>query len=351
MRADIDIKTEEEMQNKTYKNLIDKIQNTSFTEKDVLLNFFMPIYKLSGNSTIYKNFKSNGNKLIIENEYGKVEIRNRILTEFHLKIFDAIVFCGTASILKDKRVGIFYEESDVLEYLHMKNNTTKFREIVKQIADARYYIDVEDYSYSIGIIDKYYKKNETANSKNLIILDPDYVKSQKLNFGVNYKMIHDRISNIKYHTIPSIVRYIMLKNKSSNTRRYELTEILTNIGFPVSSKSSMKEIKQNLKNYSEELRNNFGIIYNSKNKTFDYAKMQQIEFVNFEPEKELRKLNGKTFIYKSKHYKIISIDGESGNWIINTDSGELNFSLFYDDLIEYIKKNLAEEGSQSLLDI
>ena len=63
-----------------YNSLLSKIQNTSYTEKDVILNFFMPIYKLSGNSTIYKEFKANGHKLIIENEYGKIEIRNRILT-------------------------------------------------------------------------------------------------------------------------------------------------------------------------------------------------------------------------------------------------------------------------------
>lgn len=331
------------MNKKTYTNLLDKIQNTSFTEKDIVLNFFMPIYKLSGNSTIQKTFKANDNKLIIHNDYGTIEIRNRILTEFHLKIFDAVLICGTASLMKNDndRVGIFFDESEVLAYLNMKTNTTKFRETIKQIADAKYYITVEDYSYSIGIIEKHYRKDETANKKNLIILDPAYVKNQKLNFGINYKKMHNKILQIPYHTIPSMIRYIMLKSRtSSDIRRYHLLDVLNNIGFPISSKYALYDLKANLKKYAKEMYINFGIKYNEQNTTLDYINIEKIEYTNLESKEELKKFINKVFVYKNRYYKIIKIEGESGNWTIDTNIDKLHLTLFFDDLVNYVSKNL-----------
>jgi len=336
------------MKIKKYSNLIDKIQNTSFTEKDVYLCFFLPIYKLSGNSKIYKDFKGNGNKLIINGEYGKVEIRNRLLTEFHLKIFDAIIYCGTAALLEENRVGIYYEEADVLKYLNMKTNHTKFRETVKQIADARYYVNIEDYSYSIGIIQKHYTKKETGNSKNLIILDPDYVKNQKLNFGVNYKKIYDKISNIKYHTIPSIVRHVIITSKTYLSREYDLIDVLKKIGFPIESEKGVRNIRSDLNKYASDLEKSFGIQYDHKSKKLYYSNLNQVEFSVCDID-SLKQYHGKIFSYRNNDYIIRGIMGESGNFEIITDQETLELNLFYDDLLEYLKKNTKDNSQNRYL--
>ncbi len=333
-----------------YDNLASKIQDSISTEHEVNFNYFMPVYKVSGNSVLYKEFIKNGSKLIIKNEYGQIEIRNRILTEYHLKIFNSIMYCGIVTKLKDGNIGVYFDEKEVLDDLGMKTNHTKFRETVKQIDDAKYYLKLGKITKSCGIISNYYTSHETDSDKSLIILDKDYVHNHELDFGVNYKEIYKKIAGINYYTIPSIVRWFLITQKNSNVQAYKLDNVLKEIGFPVNSVSSMKEIKSNLKKYADALKEDYGIHYNHKTKEFKYSAAKNIQHLKFDMEKSLLQFKNKKILYDNETREILDITGEGSNWKVKTDKGVLEYSVFCNDLMTIIENMIEKESERNLLE-
>ena len=64
-----------------------KINESTSTLMDLRVSPFMPVDKISHNSALAKEFVANKNILKRETAFGTVEIRNRLLTQYHKMIF------------------------------------------------------------------------------------------------------------------------------------------------------------------------------------------------------------------------------------------------------------------------
>ena len=60
-----------------------KINESTSTLMDLRVSPFMPVDKISHNSALAKKFVANKNILKRETAFGTVEIRNRLLTQYH----------------------------------------------------------------------------------------------------------------------------------------------------------------------------------------------------------------------------------------------------------------------------
>jgi len=323
-------------------DIIEKLNNSSITRKEVEFNFFMPVSKLSGNSLTYKNFVKNNNSRTVETEFGTMEIRNRLLTENHQLIISAIIKCGTIAAFNDGRIGAFFKEIDIINELNLgKNNYAFLRENIKRIGDAQYYITVGDLVRKVSIFQDHVAKVNGKRGAHAVVFDPEYINIYKSDFSVNYQKLFSKISSIPYPTIPSIIKYLMHKNRTSKSEEFSLSDVLKKIGFPVDSPSSLKEIVKNMKKAKKLLKDDYGIDYDDEEKMIRYRKHKNIEF-NDPLESSLVSLDNfksRTFQYeKSSHIiKDIYKNDEDGNsWTIETNIKKIEIKNQLDDLLFFL---------------
>lgn len=332
--------------------LIQKMQNSSIIDKEVVFNFFLPIAKLSGNSKTYKNFIKNGNKRIVElGPYGTIEIRNRLLTEIHRKVVSAIIQFGEIRKTQDGRIASFFKESDILRELEMgEKNHAKLREHIKTITDASYYITVEGFQYNLRIIDTHLSVDKNSKRMQGVIFNSEYVKMHRDDFSVNYKNLFNKIKAIPYATIPSIVNFLIIENKTKIKKEYPLNHILEKIGFPMESPQSLKIIKQHLKNYADKLLEDFCIEYKVPQKTLGYSKIDSITFIApLDHENDLKQFYKKELYYKNENFIIEEIiQKDERSWVVKTNIRELNFNSFFDDFKFFLEQGTGEDSKLSL---
>jgi len=328
-------------------SIIEKVQSLGITHKEVLFNFYMPIAKISHNSVTYKNFVKNGNKRVIYTDYGKMETRNRILTEHHHKIIMAIISEGTTTGTSDGKLITYFREIDILKRMGMGiKNHAALKESIKHIADAQFYITVGTFSKKVSIFQEHMIQDSKKVRAQAVVFNEEYVKMCRSDFSANGKNIFSKIRTIPYSTIPSIIYCLIFKNKTSEDITYLLEDILIEIGFPIESPKSLKTIKQNLKLYEAELRINYNIIYNPSKKTLTYKKIEEIQFVDEVTEEgsELLKYNGQILKYNNKDYRInniISCSTEKNQWTIVTNSISIKLNYFLDDLLFYLERTCS----------
>jgi len=319
-------------------SLISKLSCTGITKKEVEFNFFMPINKLSGNSTIRKEFIKNNNVRVVNTPNGKMEIRNRLLTEHDQKIINAIFYLGEIRVMKDGNIASFFNEKEILLSLKMGNNRTSLRNNIKRIADAQYYIPVGSITRRVSIVKEHIisKREPDGVKSHAIVFDPEYIRIYKHDFSIDYKPLFKKIVNIEFPTIPSIIKFIFTRGPRNKNKIYMLNDLLERIGFPIESDGSMREIKANLKNYKETLEREYNIIYSIENKTIQYVGMEDFKILKplVLKEERIERYINKKIKYENRTITILSInkDGDNG-WIIKHEDGEIKINAYLDDLM------------------
>lgn len=317
---------------------VEKIKSTSITYKEVAYNFFLPIGKLSGNSTTRKEFLKNGNIRIVKTPYGTMEIRNRLLTENDQKLINAIFHFGDIRVLEDGNIASYFSETEILKELNMGKNYTSLRKNIKKIGDAQYYIPVGKYTRRISIFKEHVIDEQEGSKMQGVVFDPEYIRIHKSDFSVDYRSIFSKISSIPYATIPSIIKYLLMKNRTSKIREFHLIKILEDLGFPLDSPSTLREVKHNLKNYSDTLERDYNIIYNHSKKTLVYHGLDEISYIErMECSiQDLRSYIGKKIKYEQSNNIIqdITQNNENGDdWTIITNSQEIHLKCLLDDIL------------------
>jgi len=126
-------------------NILKKSENIQRACSSIMENFlpiFLPFNQIRKNNPIYKEFTKNDNRLEIKSAYGIVELRNRLLTQQHKDILEAI--------LKYKKIFIKNERAMVVEidsrYDILKTmgiSTTNYKYLEEKLKE------LEDFSISI----------------------------------------------------------------------------------------------------------------------------------------------------------------------------------------------------------
>ena len=318
----------------TNKSIIQKIFTTTSMDKEIECQFYVPVNKINKRSITYQKFVANGNRRIVETEYGSIEVRNRLLTERHKEIVNSVIKNSQIQVMPDGNFCAMYKFTDVLKELNMGNNTAQLKEDLKQIQDAMFVIKFGSKEKTMRIFTKTYTDNETGMQ--IAILDRDYVLMYKHNFSANYKKLQKKISDIPYPALKTIVHYLIVKSASEDEEinSFLLSNVLNKIGFPVESPASVKEVRKNLKLYSNELKKHFNIDYDPNLKTFTTKKHENVKIL--EPIEDIGYKNyiGKYISFSGKKYQIQDIvELPKNKWIIVTEIEKIELYFYKDDFL------------------
>lgn len=324
-------------------NTINDIKNSLFFAREVYSRFFLPVAKLSHNSSILKTFVENGNSLTIETKFGKTEIRNRLLTEHHSRILSEIIKASKLEELPDGGLKATFSELEVLRALEMgDSNHTRLREYVKQIADAAFYVGIVR-ARKISII-----KDHMLDSRGfqVVIFSSEYVEMNQLDFAIASSSIANKLRSLKVSTIPSIIKFIYITTEGHSNYCVSLDVVLEGLGLKHADKT-IRTIKSWLKENKDVLKNDFSIIYNPLTKNFTTEELSSnLTFIRATfDESVFYKYLGLHIITEEKTSTIKEIKKQSyREYEIITDHDTLTFSVFIDDFLAYLDDLYKNKG-------
>lgn len=242
---------------------VSNIKNRLFSSKEVLSGFFFPVQKFTHNSPVLKEFEANKGKVVVNTKFGKIEVRNRLLTEYHYRILSEII---EVSKIENTEKGLraTFSELEVMSALGMGNsNHTQLREMVKQIADATFYIGIAR-QRGVKILESH--TIDTIGVQT-VLFSKEYVEMNQLDFAISSTVISKKLRDLRISTVPSLIRYIYNASRGMPKHTFQLDDILDGIGFNYSVKS-LNTLKSWLKQNESALKEDFYIQYEPRSKMF-----------------------------------------------------------------------------------
>ena len=268
----------------------DKFENSMSIIDDLRFSAFVPISQVTNSSLIGKEFRENGNKLIKNTPWGKVEIRTRLLTQKHFLVFLAIM----ATKVKVKKVDenqavIYFTFRKIAEALSLSwsGRTQKYiSEKIKEIADVQIYrfgtTGKKQTNYSIlSNFDSAEDEEKGINfskKENLycVTIRGNYYKIFSENLTIDFKERLKEIASIRGNNaslIQAIIQHFITHQiVDGNFQRLSLEKMLVTLGFK-SERKAITAINQN-----SEILNSFGITFFKKERSFEYRGTDKINF-------------------------------------------------------------------------
>jgi len=271
------------MNKKTTKQ--EKIEQSMQTLPDLRISPFLPIAKLNKNSKLYKNFIANNNILERKTSWGKIQIRNRLLTQYHNDVLSGIMALKNKKMffLENGDVAIFFSIYQLSKQMNLKwgeRNKINLIETILEIRDlviARWNNQGDLLgTYNIIKNAKYSNKLDRFGT----ILSKEYVnffiKEITISFPETHKKMRKKIKGRGEGFIKAIINFFVTQNKN---QKIELMKLLTTIGYPTNSDRQIRNAKEIL-NSNIELLKEFNIRYDKKTKIFIYIeKLEDIKFL------------------------------------------------------------------------
>lgn len=267
----------------------EKIITSMSTVLDLRISPFMPIDKVGNRSVIYKQFIKNKNVIRKETPYGTIEIRNRILTRQHKKIFDAMMMTYIKSKpINDKEIALYFSLRKIAISLKLawSGKTAKMiKDTITEIADTRIERkDTKGHVYNYGIIQDFnYSEIEDAFG---IVLSSQYIYYFKDHVSLNYADRLDEILAIKgtgSAFIKAIIDFFIShdmsenKNKTKKVQQISLSNLLNVINYPHETDRQVKSAKTYLSVFRDDM-SKFHISYDKKKETLKYVGTHGIIF-------------------------------------------------------------------------
>ncbi len=282
------IKAKEDMKQKQldlFTQVEIKIENSTNLLEDMRVSPFLPLTKLSEKSITFKKFVENKNILERQTAWGKILIRNRLLTQVHKDILHAIYVLSTIHKTKrldnENRMVMTFNRYELLKKLGMGHSGTSYKRLdewIKQIKDCvieRTFNDNKD-SISFSIIDDLIKNDDYYG----VVLSKNYSKRFATEMTMNITNRFDEIVAIKGEgsgIIKSIIEHFLTHEASEDNKVHIKLEKITNIiNYPVDSVKQISIIKKILFVNSEEL-GKFGITFDKTNTCFTYIGANDIK--------------------------------------------------------------------------
>lgn len=256
----------------------EKIKYSTSTVEELRVPIYAPVKQLPPRSAAMMEFKKNHNVRLIETKWGKVEIRNRLLTQTHKDIMD-LIFTNKKKIkrLDDGTIALYFSQSEISKKYGLdtgdstitetkkSKNLKWFRQKLDEIADCRIqYKDTAGNEIDFRIIlKKAYSAQEDMYG---IILDSNYVEFYEKGLSVNYSSKIPDLLPIESPLVKSIIRFFFT-HKALNL---SLENVLITVGFPFpASARTLQSAKKTLRE-NTEIFASFGVIYNAEKEIFYY---------------------------------------------------------------------------------
>ena len=262
-----------------------KIYESTSTLMDLRVSPFMPVDKISHNSALAKEFVANKNILKRETAFGTVEIRNRLLTQYHKMILDCIMIHNTRSVVYKGTIAIYFSIYEISQKLGLEwsgktqKNIQEAIEYIKDVVIVRSDNNGSGISSSYNIIQE--MKYSSKEQSYVIVLSSLYAEYFNKTMSINYNKRFDELINIRGKGsafIRSIIEFFITHDASAdNIQRMKLMQLLETINYPSETPRQISSAKQYLKDYEDELAK-FNIKYYSGSQLFEYSGTTDIRF-------------------------------------------------------------------------
>ncbi len=263
-----------------------KINESTATLMDLRVSPFMPVDKISHNSALAKEFVANKNILKRETAFGTVEIRNRLLTQYHKMILDCIMIHNTRSVVYKGTIAIYFSIYEISQKLGLEwsgktqKNIQEAIEYIKDVVIVRSDNNGSGISSSYNIIQE--MKYSSKEQSYVIVLSSLYAEYFNKTMSINYNKRFDELINIRGKGsafIRSIIEFFITHDASAdNIQRMKLMQLLETINYPSETPRQISSAKQYLKDYEDELAK-FNIKYYSGSQLFEYSGTTDIRFI------------------------------------------------------------------------
>ncbi len=276
------------------KLIVKKINDAQYPIDILRTSPFFPINKVSKNSKIYASFIKNKNILKRQTQYGSIETRNRLLTQYHKTILDVITTLSfyknktkEIQVLPNNSAEISFSLYAVVKKLGLMWNGITRQKIIdtlKEIADTAIVIQTNNQKSGImfHIIEDIKWRND---GRCQITLSQEYINYFYANLALSYKERLDELIAIKGKgsgLIKSIISFFITHKidvtNDDNVMRIGFDKLMVVIGYPVEEARMRQRATEYINTYKEKL-SEFGISYLKKEKIFIYEGTNGIEFV------------------------------------------------------------------------
>ena len=255
-----------------------KINESTATLMDLRVSPFMPVDKISHNSALAKEFVANKNILKRETAFGTVEIRNRLLTQYHKMILDCIMIHNTRSVVYKGTIAIYFSIYEISQKLGLEWSGKTQKNIQEAIEYIKDVVIVRTDSSGSGIASSYNiiqeMKYSSKEQSYVIVLSSLYAEYFNKTMSINYNKRFDELINIRGKGsafIRSIIEFFITHDASAdNIQRMKLMQLLETINYPSETPRQISSAKQYLKDYEDELAK-FNIKYYSGSQLFEYS--------------------------------------------------------------------------------
>jgi hypothetical protein len=270
-------------------NLFDtkqKINESTSTLMDLRVSPFMPVDKISHNSALAREFVANKNILKRETAFGTVEIRNRLLTQYHKMILDCIMVHNIRSVVYKGTIAIYFSIYEIAQQLGLEwngktqKNIQEAIEYIKDVVIVRTDADNPSITSSYNIIQE--MKYSSKEQAYVIVLSSQYAEYFNKTISINYNKRFDELIGIRGKGsafIRSIIEFFITHDASAdNIQRMKLMQLLETINYPCQTPRQVTSAKQYLKEYEKELAK-FNIKYYTGSQLFEYTGTTDIRFI------------------------------------------------------------------------
>lgn len=254
-----------------------KLDRSTSTVVELRTAMWAPIEKISKASITYKDFIANKNVRKIQTSWGEVEIRNRLLTQTHKDIFDAIfTFKKETKILANGKIALYFTPYEILNELG-KSTThyTWLKQKIDEIADARlkYINNGDEYSFSI------FSKVAYSEKKGMygIVIDEDYQRFFVNSLTLDYSRYIKDIALINDALIKAIIKFFLTHDTRNYPFRIGFEEVMKSVGYPIDSDRQISSAKNSVYSFTEKLAE-YTIEYNKKDQMFEYHGKENVYF-------------------------------------------------------------------------
>ena len=263
-----------------------KINESTATLMDLRVSPFMPVDKISHNSALAKEFVANKNILKRETAFGTVEIRNRLLTQYHKMILDCIMIHNTRSVVYKGTIAIYFSIYEIAQKLGLEWSGKTQKNIQEAIEYIKDVVIVRTDSSGSGIASSYNiiqeMKYSSKEQSYVIVLSSLYAEYFNKTMSINYNKRFDELISIRGKGsafIRSIIEFFITHDASAeNIQRMKLIQLLETINYPCETPRQISSAKQYLKDYEDELAK-FNIKYYSGSQLFEYSGTTDIRFI------------------------------------------------------------------------
>ena len=263
-----------------------KINESTATLMDLRVSPFMPVDKISHNSALAKEFVANKNILKRETAFGTVEIRNRLLTQYHKMILDCIMIHNTRSVVYKGTIAIYFSIYEIAQKLGLEWSGKTQKNIQEAIEYIKDVVIVRTDSSGSGIASSYNiiqeMKYSSKEQSYVIVLSSLYAEYFNKTMSINYNKRFDELISIRGKGsafIRSIIEFFITHDASAeNIQRMKLIQLLETINYPCETPRQVTSAKQYLKDYEDELAK-FNIKYYTGSQLFEYSGTTDIRFI------------------------------------------------------------------------